>query len=38
MANATPDVHAVADWVAPPVSQDGVVTVIERFLLNNGRA
>jgi hypothetical protein len=37
MANATPDVHAVADWVAPPVSDDGVVEVIERFLLRNGR-
>lgn len=37
MANATPDVHAVADWVAPPVSDDGVVEIIERFLLRNGR-
>lgn len=38
VANATADVHAVADWVAPPVSEDGVVDVIERFLLNNGRS
>ena len=38
MTNATPDVHAVADWVAPPVSEDGVVEVIERFLLRNGHA
>jgi hypothetical protein len=37
MANATPDVRAVADWVAPPVSEDGIVEVIERFLLSNGR-
>jgi len=37
MANATPDVHAVADWVAPPVGDDGVVEIIERFLLRNGR-
>jgi Cof subfamily protein (haloacid dehalogenase superfamily) len=33
MANATPDVHAAADWIAPPVSEDGAVEVIERFLL-----
>ena len=38
MANATPDVHAVADWVAPPVGEDGVVAVIEQFLFSNGRA
>jgi hydroxymethylpyrimidine pyrophosphatase-like HAD family hydrolase len=37
MANATPDVHAVADWVAPPVGDDGVVEIIERFLFRNGR-
>lgn len=38
VANATPEVLAVADWVAPPVSADGVVDVIERFLLRNGHA
>ena len=38
MANATPDVLAAADWIAPPVTEDGVVAVIERFLLGNGHA
>jgi Cof subfamily protein (haloacid dehalogenase superfamily) len=37
VANATPDVLAAADWIAPSVTQDGVVTVIEQFLLHNGR-
>jgi len=36
VANATPDVLAAADWIAPPVSEDGVVSVIERFFLRNG--
>ncbi len=36
MANAMPDVFPVADWVAPSVHEDGVATVIERFILNNG--
>jgi len=34
MANASPDVLAAADWVAPPVGEDGVVAVIEQFILN----
>jgi Cof subfamily protein (haloacid dehalogenase superfamily) len=34
VANATPEVHAVADWIAPPVTEEGVVTVIEKFILN----
>jgi Cof subfamily protein (haloacid dehalogenase superfamily) len=38
VANATPDVLAVADWVAPAVTDEGVATVIERFILSNGRA
>ncbi len=37
VANATPDVLAVANWVAPPVTEEGVVAVIERFILSNGR-
>ena len=37
MANASPDVHAVADWVAPHVDDDGLATVIERFILNADR-
>jgi hydroxymethylpyrimidine pyrophosphatase-like HAD family hydrolase len=38
VANATPDVLAVADWVAPAVTDEGVAAVIERFILSNGRA
>jgi len=38
VANATHDVLAVADWVAPAVTDEGVAAVIERFILNNGRA
>ena len=37
MGNATPDVQAVADWVAPTVTEDGVAAVIDRFVLRNGR-
>jgi len=33
MGNATPEVKAAADWVAPPVTEDGVVAIIERFIL-----
>jgi Cof subfamily protein (haloacid dehalogenase superfamily) len=36
VANATSDVLAAADWVAPPVTEEGVVAVIERFVLNDG--
>jgi hydroxymethylpyrimidine pyrophosphatase-like HAD family hydrolase len=35
MANATPEVLAAADWVAPSVHEDGVATVIERFIIRN---
>ncbi|MDH7485041.1 MAG: Cof-type HAD-IIB family hydrolase [Anaerolineae bacterium] len=34
MGNATPEVKAAADWIAPSVAEDGVVAVIERFILN----
>lgn len=34
VANATPEVLAAADWIAPPVTEDGVATVIEKFILN----
>ena len=37
MANAAPEVIAAADWVAPPVTEDGLATAIERFVLNDGR-
>jgi len=33
MGNATPDVQATADWIAPRVQEDGLVEVIERFVL-----
>ncbi len=33
MGNATDDVKAVADWVAPSVAEDGLATVIERAVL-----
>ncbi len=31
VANATADVLAEADWIAPPVEEDGVATILERF-------
>jgi Cof subfamily protein (haloacid dehalogenase superfamily) len=36
VANATSDVLAAADWVAPSVTEEGVVAVIERYILNDG--
>lgn len=33
MGNATDDVKAVADWIAPPVMEDGLAVVIERLAL-----
>jgi hydroxymethylpyrimidine pyrophosphatase-like HAD family hydrolase len=33
MGNAPDSLKALADWVAPPVSQDGVAAVIEKFIL-----
>ncbi len=33
MGNATPDVQAAANWIAPRVEEDGLVEVIERFVL-----
>lgn len=33
MGNATPDVQAAADWIAPRVDEDGLAEVIERFVL-----
>ena len=33
MGNGTPEVKAIADWVAPAVSEDGVAAVIDRFIL-----
>lgn len=33
MGNATPDVQAAANWIAPPVDEDGLAAIIEQFLL-----
>lgn len=33
MGNATEDVKAIADFIAPTVEEDGVATVIEKFIL-----
>lgn len=35
MGNATPDVQAAADWVAPPIDDDGLAAVIEQFVLQD---
>ena len=35
MANAAPEVLSAADWVAPPVTEDGVVAALERFVLRS---
>lgn len=34
MGNAAPELKAIADFVAPTVDEDGVATVIEKFILN----
>ena len=33
MGNAVPELKAIADFIAPSVSEDGVATVIEKFVL-----
>jgi hydroxymethylpyrimidine pyrophosphatase-like HAD family hydrolase len=33
MGNAVPELKAIADFIAPSVDEDGVATVIEKFLL-----
>jgi Cof subfamily protein (haloacid dehalogenase superfamily) len=33
MGNASPAVRAVADWIAPPIDEDGAARAIERFML-----
>jgi Cof subfamily protein (haloacid dehalogenase superfamily) len=35
MGNAAPGLKFAADWIAPDVEEDGVVTAIEKFILNN---
>jgi hydroxymethylpyrimidine pyrophosphatase-like HAD family hydrolase len=34
MGNASPAVKAAADYIAPPVDEEGVVKVIEGFVLS----
>ncbi|HOT90247.1 MAG TPA: Cof-type HAD-IIB family hydrolase [Anaerolineae bacterium] len=34
MGNATPPVKQVADWIAPSVTEDGAVAILERFVLH----
>jgi Cof subfamily protein (haloacid dehalogenase superfamily) len=33
MGDGSPAAKAVADWIAPPLAEDGVATAIERFIL-----
>jgi len=33
MGNAVPELKAIADYIAPSVDEDGIVDVIERFIL-----
>ena len=33
MGNAIPDVKQAADWIAPPVTEDGAVAILNRFIL-----
>ena len=35
MGNAVPELKAIADFIAPSVDEDGVATVIEKFILNS---
>lgn len=34
MGNGSPEVKAVADWIAPPLVEDGAAVAIERFVLD----
>ena len=34
MGNGSLATKAVADWIAPPVVEDGAAVAIERFVLN----
>jgi len=34
MGNGSPAAKAVADWITPPLAEDGVAVAIERFVLN----
>ncbi len=34
MGNAVPELKAIADFIAPSVDEDGVATIIDKFILN----
>jgi hypothetical protein len=34
MGNGSPAVKAIADWIAPPLAEDGAAVAIERFVLS----
>lgn len=36
MGNAIDDLKAIADYIAPTVQEDGVVDVIEKYILEKG--
>jgi len=36
MGNAPASLKAIADYLAPPVVQDGVAEVLQRFVLGEG--
>jgi hydroxymethylpyrimidine pyrophosphatase-like HAD family hydrolase len=36
MGNASPAARAAADWVAPPVAEDGAAAALEKFVFHNG--
>lgn len=36
MGNASPPALAAADWVAPPVTEDGAAVALEKYLAENG--
>jgi len=38
MGNGMPGVRAIADWIAPPVEEDGVVVALHRFVLSAANA
>ncbi len=35
MGNASPGLKAIADWIAPPLQEDGAAVALERFVLNS---
>lgn len=35
MGNAVPELKAIADYIAPSVADDGIVTMVEKFILNS---